>query len=482
MTLNYSHRPVFCTNPSEDNLVSSARFSNGYVVGGIQDRGMEGFGIPQFFNWEIGNPFDCGMDRRGCRGGSQSPVASDFDFLPSDPFGMGISATFTAITGWVEEIDTDSLDLMWNKAMTFQAEPGNMGLFEQSNPIFGGLNWWAYGDGLRDSGHASISNADESRGFADVHSHVPSQISNELGEGSSGCSCSGGDGAPHDALLFSLGYLGVQDLLSVEMVCKSSHSAVRNDTLIWKNIHIDQPLNERINDDALLQLTKHAQGNLQCLSLVECLKISDDGLRRVLDSNPRLTKLNVAGCTRLTVDGIIDNLKAFKSSGTPGIKNLRIGGRYGVTLKHFEELKSLVGAENYMQPASHKPQFYRRGYSSISCDDERAIDIEVCPRCQNLRLVYDCPAESCREKGSGMQMCRACLICIARCFECGRCISDSEYEETFCLDLLCLDCGKQPVQRQEGDEEGAPASESSISLQLPQHIPALKPAELLSDM
>ncbi|GFP88343.1 F-box protein skip14 [Phtheirospermum japonicum] len=73
----------------------------------------------------------------------------------------------------------------------------------------------------------------------------------------------------------------------------------------------------------------------------------------------------------------------------------------------------------------------------------------MCPRCEKFRLVYDCPAEACQVKGSAAQVCRACTFCIARCAQCGRCISDNEYEETFCLDLLCSDCFKQVLKCQD---------------------------------
>ncbi|KAK8665128.1 hypothetical protein V6N13_005303 [Hibiscus sabdariffa] len=88
--------------------------------------------------------------------------------------------------------------------------------------------------------------------------------------------CSQGSGeAPHEALILALGYLGVRDLLVVENVCTSLRNIVQND-LLWGSIHIDQPLNEKLTDDALLQITKRTQGSLQCLSLVDCKRISDD--------------------------------------------------------------------------------------------------------------------------------------------------------------------------------------------------------------
>ena len=165
-------------------------------------------------------------------------------------------------------------------------------------------------------------------------------------------------------------------------------------------------------------------------------------------------QLSVPGCTRLSIEGIVTILKAYNSMDTQGVKHLHIGGLYGVTQKHFEELRFLLGADSPLLPHSHKSHYYRRGNLYLSCDDDQAIDIEVCPRCQNLRLVYDCPAESCQGVEHTTQVCRACTLCIPRCSQCGRCINDSEYEETFCLELLCSSCSKQLVKCSErGDRK-----------------------------
>ncbi|XP_010248857.1 PREDICTED: F-box protein SKIP14 [Nelumbo nucifera] len=476
MTLNFSHRPIFpATGPSENNLFSSIRIANGYVVEGIPEKRGDGFGKPRHFNWEFENSYDYVRDR-GERGGSREPISNDIlDLLPPDPFGMDISATFTAITGWIEDFEADSdnleggeaggkkedyqlvagLNFIWNRTMKFQAEPENTRTDDRSNP-FGKfdvmLDDKELGDGSCDGGFTSVCNMEEFLSFGDDDLCVASHQAKDSVESSKTC-YDGADGAPHEALLYVLGYLGVQDLLSVGRVCRLLRYAVEDDSLLWRNIHIDQPLSERMTDDALLQLTNRAQGNLQCLSLIECPRITDDGLRRVLEGNPRLTKLSVPGCTRLSVEGIVNNLKILKSSGAPGIRYLRIGGLYGATHKHFEELKLLLGAENHLQSKTHKPRFYHNGYLSLSSDDDRAIDIEKCPRCQNLRLVYDCPAEGCQNKQPTSQLCRACTLCIARCVQCGRCINDSEYEETFCLDLLCSNCWKQLLKCQERQEE-----------------------------
>ncbi|XP_042514809.1 F-box protein SKIP14-like [Macadamia integrifolia] len=489
MTLNFSSRPIFPANPSEDNLLSSLRIANGYVVEGISDKNSNGFGKPRHFNWEIEDSYDCRRDRadRECY---HEPISNDIlDILPSDPFGMDISATFTAITGWIEDMEADSenyvrdeagamkgdyqfvagLNFIWNSALRFQTEPGSIGIGERSSPV-GVFHGWVkdneFGDGSCDGGFGSVTavcNVEETPSSNDDDSYAAAcHQSNECHEAAEDCPHGEEAEAPHEGLLLSLGYLGVQDLLSAERVCRTLCSAVQNDSLLWMNIHIDQPLSERITDDALMLLIGRAQGSLQSLSLVECSRITDDGLKRILETNPRLKKLSVPGCTRLSVEGIVNNLKAFKLSGAPGIKHLRIGGLYGVTNEHYEELKLLLGSENCQQSKDHKPRYFHCGHLSLSCDDDRAIDIEMCPRCQNLRLVYDCPAESCQGQQTAAQLCRACTLCIARCVQCGRCINDGEYEETFCLDLLCSSCWKQLLNCPERQEEKDVTTKNTI--------------------
>ncbi|KAK6930880.1 F-box domain [Dillenia turbinata] len=463
MALNFSHRPIFPTRLSEDNLGPPGRIASGY---GVPERNLEGFGRPWHSNWEIENSFDYGRDRgyvrerdRCERGGSQESVSIDIvDLLPSDPFGMDISTTMTALTGWLEDLEVDcngygrgdfgsivgdnqlfaGWNFFWNNAMKFHALPG---IVVRGDKINADGTFDGYNNeerkliGANDFG--SSSNLDNFMSFRNEMGYQNGEI--PVGE----AICLDDDrdeGAPHAALHYALGYLGVRDLLAAERVCKAFCSIVQTDSLLWRNIHIDQPLNERITDDVLYQLTSRAQGNLQSLSLVDCTKITDDGLKRVLECNSKVTKLSVPGCTRLTIEGIVNSLKAFKTIAVSGIKHLRIAGLYGVTHKHFEELKLLLGVEDQMHQSVHKPHFYHSGHLYLPYDDDRAIDIEICPRCQNLRLVYDCPAEGCQMKEHVAQECRACILCIARCVQCGHCINDSEYEETFCLEFLCSEC------------------------------------------
>ena len=324
MALNFSHRPIFPGGLSEDNLVAPMRIGNGYRVEGIQEKGGggggDGFGKGSWHHHDVENCFDYGRGDRCDRGGAtQDNVSKDIlDLLPSDPFGMDISTTFTAITGWLEDLEVDyggyrrdelrsgndnyqlfaGLNFIWNNAMRFHTFPGgNLCVEEkvsQGPSGFGECSWKEVGAPSCNFAFGSDCNVDDVLGFGSEYEDVG--IASQSGGDThmDDENCLGGDElAPHPALSFCLGYLGLSDLLVAERVCKSLRSTVRGDPLLWRSIHIDQPLNERITDDVLLQLTNRAQGNLQCLSLVECTRITDDGLKHVLEANPKLTKVSM---------------------------------------------------------------------------------------------------------------------------------------------------------------------------------------------
>ncbi|KAK4789965.1 hypothetical protein SAY86_017269 [Trapa natans] len=555
MALNFSHRPILPSN------------------GCVLEAGMEDMLCNSFLSDEdVKDYFDYGRER--CRSGGcpQDSISNDIlDLLPSDPFGMEMTSTFTAFTGLLEGWEMDcgdyscdmvgrngedcelfaGLNFLWNNAMMLQSFPGSIGFgcapdsasrtcgydeaeeaarasckivsgemvehcrcpltddkaksaylgFESPCQVgkFGSaicLGASAHDNGINDlpcpmdiesssvlcglSATNEEGNASCSIDLLSLRGHDRCSVENDgiLGTArsqiftnsdSSVGTCSEEDGMPHAALSFVLTNLGVQDLLSVERVCRSLHETVQSDTLLWRNLHIGQPLNEKITDDALLQLAKRAQGQLQCLSLIECSRITDDGLKQVLQSNPRISKLCVPGCTRLTINGIIDILRMCKSMGILKLKILRIGGLYGITMDHFLELKHLLGVDGDDPLKIHKPHFYNNRNIYVSCDDDRTIDIEICPMCQKMRLVYDCPAEVCQGKNhDDAQVCRACTLCITRCVQCGRCINDDEYEETFCLEVLCLDCSFEQRLKNQGMQVDGIDSAGFISQDVPQ--------------
>ncbi|XP_022774298.1 F-box protein SKIP14-like isoform X2 [Durio zibethinus] len=469
------------------------------------------FGNSWSCNWDVEKTHLSGSGNSESKGFSEAVNDDIVARLPADPFGMEIRSTFAAaITGWIEGFENDfgsdfcvfgkqdgdekkiadqhlfkGLNWVWNGTMSFQQEQGNSSFYgfgsedvdkkigDQSS-FFKGMNWVWNGtmsfqqeEGNFEINEISIPN-DDFNGFGIGNGLSNGDfLFNDEGRGLEDCKgvfCDDNEGtAPNDALFFALGYLGVEDLLAVERVCRSLRDAVRSDPLLWRSIYIEHSLSKRITDDALLKLTSRAQGTLECLSLVGCVKITDDGLKLALESNPRLNKLSVPECTRLSVEGILSNLRAFRSAGFPGIKYLRIGGRFGVTEEQFKELKFLLGADKPMQLGAQKPQFFRQGQLHLMCDDDRAIDIEVCPRCQKLKLVYDCPSETCRRTHHAAQLCRACILCIARCICCGCCFKDCDYEETFTLDLLCFNCWKQILNREEKPEVmGASSSKHTV--------------------
>ncbi|KAF8090650.1 hypothetical protein N665_0470s0015 [Sinapis alba] len=481
MALNYSHRHV-----SEEPM---KKIADGFLVEGLSERDGGVFSLsswcsslekgecfdyrtntgdvfshPWCSSMEKGDCFDYGrstgdlfsqpwcsgiekggdcFDHGGRKTGDSASVDL-LDVLPSDPFGMdNISNTFTAITGWLEDLEVDysrcgrdeigdgdhhqlfaGLSFFWNNAMRFQE-------FRESNVYNNGSgSLFGFEEGSCPGAFISPTSVDE----------VLSRV-DEVGESSEQrCNNDGGEDANvHPAIGFCLYHLGVKDLLSVSMVCKSLHNTVCDDSLLWKHIHISQPLNEKINDEALLRLAERAHGTMQCLRLVDCSRITEDCLKKVLESNPQVVKLGVPGCTRISIDGLVSILRDLKSSGKLQVKHLETGGLYGVTKDHYDDLLDLLDIDSNVQQQSimQKPRYYHRGYSFATCDDVRALDIDMCRKCENWRIVYDCPAEDCK----GKEECRACALCIQRCAQCGRCIK-GVYEETFCLEFLCSGCSK----------------------------------------
>lgn len=154
-------------------------------------------------------------------------------------------------------------------------------------------------------------------------------------------------------------------------------------------------------------------------------------------------QLSVAGSIKLSVEGVLKNLKVFNSVAKPGIKQLRIadinhlrnGELIDITNKHLVEFKLLLGADQVAKPNNHKSRFFCTEDIYLSLDDERAIDVEICPRCQIMRQVYDCPTENCRAA-----RCKACIFCIPRCIYCGCCLDNKAYDELFSFECRCFDC------------------------------------------
>lgn len=408
------------------------------------DAMLRGGGVADW-NYEARCMYGGAVESSGSGSGSSSDDI--LALLPSDPFGMeelsnSLSAAFY---GLIDDLDDDidaDLDYYWSQALAYSSsEPSDCSWVETEIPglllpCMDDLPGWFCGSWVRE-------------GFQGVAGASSSVTVRDREEEEAECS-GGGVGMPHEALLFALGYLDLKDLLTAEMVCKTLRSTVQGDPLLWRRIHVDSPLNKRITDDDLLRLTERAQGSLECLSLQECTNITDEGLKNVLVSNLKLKKLGIDGCVRLTIVGLICNLKIFNSLAESRINYLKLGS-CNVSLEQFEELRSLVDGEELAR--HHKPRYYHERIHRLQpCDDDCWMDIEFCPLCQQHKLVFDCPLESCR--GKKIELCRGCEFCIFRCVQCGRCIiGDCVYVETFFLQYLCGDCWVDAPLTPEPQEE-----------------------------
>lgn len=98
-------------------------------------------------------------------------------------------------------------------------------------------------------------------------------------------------GPPHEAIFLVLSHLPLFELLFMSLVCKSLKDALDDDILVWLDIFIDKPLNSRVSDRILMEITSKASGRLKSLALIDCLAITDDGLQAVIAKNPLINKV-----------------------------------------------------------------------------------------------------------------------------------------------------------------------------------------------
>ena len=98
-------------------------------------------------------------------------------------------------------------------------------------------------------------------------------------------------GEPHAALLLTLGYMRLRELLACARACRGLREAVAGDPLLWLRLVVEPPLSHRITDEALLALTDRAQGRLRSLHLLGCPRVSDAGLLRIVERNPDVTEV-----------------------------------------------------------------------------------------------------------------------------------------------------------------------------------------------
>lgn len=244
-------------------------------------------------------------------------------------------------------------------------------------------------------------------------------------------------GPPHEAMFFVLAYLPLLELLAMSEVCTSLRDALNCDILPWLNIVVQRPLNSRLSDDVLMKITSKANGRLTTLALTNCWRITDDGLQAVIANNPRIQKLHVPACTSLTPEGVIRAVKAL-TEHTQSLMSLKIYGINNLSKEHLETLGSLIQPnQTRNEQRKQQPNLYicRHGEET-----DGSIDVDICPKCDRIQKVFDCPRESSK---LAPHKCRGCYFCIPRCEECGRCVEYEEEGEAACADVLCLECWLQ---------------------------------------
>ncbi|TKY60963.1 F-box protein SKIP28 [Spatholobus suberectus] len=251
---------------------------------------------------------------------------------------------------------------------------------------------------------------------------------------------------PHEAVFLVLAYLPVYEIVVMSQVCTSLRDAVNNDILPWLNVIVERPLSWRLNDEILMKITSKANGRLKTLALINCMRVTDEGLQRVVEQNPLINKLHIPACTGITPEGVLRAVKTLCQRSNC-LKTLSINGIYNVQKEHLDMLTMNLGKNLPLEEQQKKqPVYYHdRGSFSVFKHDESRwlIDLEICPRCFEVRMVYDCPKGHCMRRECPLAPCRGCKFCIPRCVNCGGCIESGEVEEGACEDILCLECWLQ---------------------------------------
>ncbi|KAL8142069.1 hypothetical protein V2J09_015101 [Rumex salicifolius] len=193
------------------------------------------------------------------------------------------------------------------------------------------------------------------------------------------------------ALYFVLRYLPLYELLVVTRVCRSLRDIVSHDTLLWLDMIVDKPLNRRISDETLMQMASKANGRLRRLALLNCDRITDAGILRLVENNLLLEKLYLPGCIGLTPEGIIRSVRILNNTNNH-LKSLKINGVYHFNKDHIATLESYLVIPTTSQepkPQNQPLQYYQTYKKSSQCSDllsdtHQPIDVEICPKCNEV--------------------------------------------------------------------------------------------------
>lgn len=99
-------------------------------------------------------------------------------------------------------------------------------------------------------------------------------------------------------------------------------------------------------------------------------------------------------CTGLTADGLVKIIQFLhECKGT--LSRVRLHGICRMTNLHLDAINSLICRSSQQQDAQAL-YYNHRVHEVLNTDDSRPIDVDVCPLCRNVRLVFDCTRKDCR--------------------------------------------------------------------------------------
>lgn len=105
-------------------------------------------------------------------------------------------------------------------------------------------------------------------------------------------------------------------------------------------------------------------------------------------------QLFVPRCTGLTADGLVKIIH-FLHGHKGNLSRVRLHGICKMTNHHLDVIKSLVCRGSQQQDAQAL-YYNHRVHEVLNTDDGCPIDVDVCPLCRNVRLVFDCTRRNCR--------------------------------------------------------------------------------------
>jgi hypothetical protein len=108
---------------------------------------------------------------------------------------------------------------------------------------------------------------------------------------------------------------------------------------------------------------------------------------------PFYLQLFVPRCTGLTADGLVKIIQ-FLHECKGNLNRVRLHGICKMTKHHLDVINSLICRSS--QPDAQALYYNHRVHEVLNTDDSRPIDVDVCPLCRNVRLVFDCTRKDCR--------------------------------------------------------------------------------------